>query len=189
MELNLITRVQNQDESVIAHLYDAYGSALFGIVFRIVGKHDLAEQVLQDAFVKIWRNGPKYDATKGRLFTWMLNIARNTAIDAIRSAGYRQDKQTTGVDAGIYAMQAETPDPHLMDVRDIVQRLDEKYRIIVQKIYFEGYSHADLSDELDIPIGTIKTRLRAAIQELRQHVGPETAGIIAMIATLTDSLA
>jgi RNA polymerase sigma-70 factor, ECF subfamily len=188
MELNLIARVQQQDESVIAHLYDHYGSALFGIVFRIVGRHDLAEQVLQDAFVKIWRNGPKYDATKGRLFTWMLNIARNTAIDAIRSAGYKQDKQTIGVTTEAHAMPADTPDPHLMDVREIVQKLDEKYRIIVQKIYFEGYSHADLSDELNIPIGTVKTRLRAAIQELRQYVGPETPAILALIATLTDSL-
>ena len=187
MDSILVDKVKKQDASVISQLYDDYGAALFGVVYRIVGAHDLAEQVLQDAFVKIWKNGASYDESKGRLFTWMLNIARNTAIDAVRSAGFKNQKRIVEIEKSTFGMVAETIDPHLMDVKDIVNKLDEKYRIIVQKIYFEGYTHSDLSDELDIPIGTIKTRLRYAMGELRNHMGLNSTEVMAILLVLSKS--
>jgi RNA polymerase sigma factor (sigma-70 family) len=187
MEISLVNRVQTQDQTVIGQLYNDYGGALFGVVYRIVGERDVAEQVLQDTFVKIWRNGPKYNETKGRLYTWMLNIARNTAIDAVRSSGYRNTKLNTDMDKVGAAMVADTVDPHLMDIKGIVDKLDEKYRTIVQKIYFEGYTHSDLADELDIPIGTIKTRLRYAMQDLRGMMGHNSTEVMMLIMLLSQS--
>jgi RNA polymerase sigma factor (sigma-70 family) len=187
MDSILVQKVKTQDSSVIGQLYDDYGGALFGVVYRIVGAHDLAEQVLQDTFVKIWKNGPSYDETKGRLFTWMLNIARNTAIDAIRSAGYKNQKRHTEIGTSVHALEAASADPHLMDVKEIVNKLDEKYRLIVQKIYFEGYTHAELSDELNIPIGTIKTRLRFAMTQLRGYMGNHGAEALALLLAVSKS--
>jgi DNA-directed RNA polymerase specialized sigma24 family protein len=94
----LITRLQQQDQAAVGALYDAYGGALFGVVLRIVHSRELAEQVLQDTFVKVWRNSATYDASKGRLFTWLLNIARNTAIDVTRSAHFQQSWKTDSLD-------------------------------------------------------------------------------------------
>jgi RNA polymerase sigma-70 factor, ECF subfamily len=187
MEQSLIQRVQTQDQTVISQLYDDYGAALYGVVHRIVGMHDLSEQVIQDTFVKIWKHGPYYDETKGRLFTWMLNIARNTAIDTVRSAGYKSRQRTAGIDNQIVSMQADEPDPHLMDMRQIVGKLDDKYRVIVEKIYFEGYSQSELSEELGIPLGTIKTRLRSAMQDLRGMVGSNARAIAALLVVLSKS--
>jgi RNA polymerase sigma-70 factor, ECF subfamily len=188
MEISLIQRIQAQDQSVISQLYDDYGAALYGVVYRITGTKEVAEQVIQDTFVKVWRNGPSYDTSKGRLFTWMMNIARNTAIDAIRTTGYKNQTRTESLSQSETALPADQPDPHLMDVRSIVDKLDDKYRVLVQKIYFEGYSQSEVSEELDIPLGTVKTRLRAAMQELRGMVGENSYALAGLLTVLSKSL-
>ena len=181
MEALLVEKVRTQDSSVIGQLYDNYGSALYGVVLRIVGSNELAEQVVQDTFVKIWKNGPNYDPAKGRLFTWMLNIARNTAIDTIRSAGFKNQRMTVEVDKTLYATPGESVNHDHMDIKAIVEKLDDKYKILVQKIYFEGYTQQELSDEFDMPIGTIKTRLRYAMNELRGLMGGSSAEIMTLL--------
>jgi RNA polymerase sigma-70 factor (ECF subfamily) len=188
MENILIQKIKNQDAAVIGQLFDDYGNALYGVILRIVGQSDLAEQVLQDSFVKIWKNGHTYDESKGKLFTWMLNIARNTAIDVVRSAGFRDQRKLQALDNASYAIAADNADPHLMDMRAMVDKLDEKYRVIVQKIYFEGYSHAELSEALGIPLGTVKTRLRYALGELRGLMGVDTAQLLAILAAISKSI-
>jgi RNA polymerase sigma factor (sigma-70 family) len=160
--------LQQQDRTVISDLYDAYGPALYGVALRVVQIPELAEQVVQDAFVKIWRNGASYDATKGRLFTWMLNIVRNTAIDATRSAQFKQRQTTDAIDVLTQKPSQQVANTDTIGLRDLVNNLEEKYRLLVDLIYFQGYTQEEAAEATDIPLGTIKTRLRFAIGELRK---------------------
>jgi len=174
----LINRLQAQDRTAIGNLYDAYGAALFGVVLRIVQQRELAEQVLQDTFVKAWRNGASYDASKGRLFTWLLNIARNSAIDATRTAHFQKSRKTDSLDSLVHSPGGESINPDQIGVREMVSRLDEKYKKLIELIYFQGYTQEEAAEETGIPLGTIKTRLRYAINELR---GIFTANMVSLI--------
>src|SRR5690349_23233004 len=116
----LITRLQRQDKAAVGELYDAYGGALFGVVLRIVRSQELAEQVLQDTFLKVWRNSSTYDASKGRLFTWLLNIARNTAIDVTRSSHYQQSWKTDSLDNVVHKPGGESINPDHLGLKEAV---------------------------------------------------------------------
>lgn len=147
-------------------IFQRYGKALQGVVLQIVRDQKIAEDVLQESLVKIWQKGPQYDPGKGRLFTWLLNICRNSAIDKIRSKSYRQTTniQTDGNYVPITASIAEyeLATDHI-GLKEIVERLDPKYRTLVNLVYFGGRTQKEASDELDLPLGTVKTRLRTAI--------------------------
>lgn len=167
----LINRLRQQDKAAIGALYDAYGGALYGVVLRIVQSPELAEQAIQDTFLKAWRNGPQYDANKGRLFTWLLNIARNTAIDATRSAAFKQSRKTDSAEVLAKHTGGDAINPEHIGLRDLVNRLEEKYRILIDLVYFQGYTQEEAAEETGIPIGTIKTRLRYAVNALRSAFG------------------
>ena len=179
----LINRLQAQDRTAIGNLYDAYGAALFGVVLRIVQQRELAEQVLQDTFVKAWRNGASYDASKGRLFTWLLNIARNTAIDATRTAHFQKSRKTDSLDSLVHSPGGESINPDQIGVREMVNRLDEKYKKLIDLIYFQGYTQEEAAEETGIPLDTIKTRLRYGINEYR---GMFTANMVIVIIFIVN---
>jgi RNA polymerase sigma-70 factor, ECF subfamily len=168
MQDQLIIRLKEQDQSVVGDLYDAYGGALYGVVLKVVHSHDLAQQVLQDTFVKAWRKSGAYDAAKGRLFTWLLNIARNTAIDATRTAHYQHQSRTDSLDNLVHKPGGEALNPDHLGLQDLVDNLDEKYRSLIELVYFRGFTQEEAAEETGIPLGTVKTRLRTAIAELRQ---------------------
>lgn len=184
MQDQLINRLKQQDRAAIGELYDAYGGALFGVVLRIVQSRELAEQVLQDTFVKAWRNGASYDASKGRLFTWLLNIARNTAIDATRTAHFRHYQKTDSLDNLVHTPGGESVNPDHLGVKEVVSRLDDKYKSLIDLVYFKGYTQEEVAEETGIPLGTVKTRLRYAIGELRKLFGENLAAIILLTAAL-----
>ncbi len=181
----LITRLQQQDRAAIGELYDAYGGALFGVVLRIVHSRELAEQVLQDTFVKVWRNVANYDASKGRLFTWLLNIARNTAIDVTRSAHFQQSKKTGSIDNLVHKPGGEAVNTDTLGLREVVDKLDDKYRLLIELVYFKGYTQEEAAEETGIPLGTIKTRLRFAIAELRTQFGEGVATALSLLLLST----
>lgn len=180
----LISRLQLQDRAAIGELYDAYGGALYGVVLRIVQSRELAQQVLQDTFVKAWRYGANYDDSKGRLFTWLLNIARNTAIDATRTAHFQHSRKTDSLDKLVQQPGSDTLNPDHLGVRDLVNRLDEKYRMLIELVYFKGYTQEEAAEETGIPLGTIKTRLRYAISELRGLFGENNAAVAVLAFAL-----
>ena len=185
MQDQYISRLNQQDQAVIGELYDAYGGALYGVVLRVVQSPELAQQVLQDTFLKVWRNAATYDPAKGRLFTWLVNIARNTAIDATRSAQFRQQQKTDATDALVHSPGGHSLNPDHIGVREIVGRLDEKYRLLIDLLYFQGYTQEEAAEETGIPLGTIKTRLRYAIGELRRLFGE---GLPMLLAALLVAL-
>lgn len=184
MQDQLIHRLQQQDRNAIGELYDAYSGALYGVVLRIVQSRELAEQVLQDTFVKAWRNGASYDASKGRLFTWLLNIARNTAIDATRTAHFQHVRKTDSLDNLVYKPGGESINPDHLGVREVVDRLDDKYKLLIDLVYFKGYTQDEIAEETGIPLGTVKTRLRYAIGELRKLFGENHAAVLLFAASI-----
>jgi RNA polymerase sigma-70 factor (ECF subfamily) len=170
-ENELVSLLKSRDKRGFEMLYTNYSSALYGIVLKIVRTEEIAEDVLQDAFVKIWKNVISYDSSKGTLFTWMLNVARNTAIDRIRSQEYKNTAKIQSIDnnVGITAGQPTThiPVEHI-GLDGIVAKLKPEHQVIIEYLYFKGFTQAEVAEELDIPLGTVKTRVKSAINHLRE---------------------
>ena len=163
-------RLQAKDKSALEFLYDNYSGALYGVIFRVLKNEDIAEEVLQDVFLKIWDRFEQYDSTKGKLFTWMLNIARNQAIDKTRSKEISKDQKTRGIENVVSKIDdRERVEQKIEDigVKDIIKNLPDDQQFVVEYLYFKGYSQSELAEEFNIPLGTVKTRLRLAMQSLR----------------------
>ena len=153
-------------------LYDAYSDALFGIIFRIVKRKEESEEVLQSVFMKIWDNIESYSEGKSTIFTWMASIARNASIDCTRSRGLKASKVTDSFSISDYGLETKHNEKGI-DIKKLNEKLPEKYRVLIEKMYLEGYTQQEISDAYEIPIGTIKTRLREAISLLRKELEDE----------------
>ena len=157
----------------MTEFYDNYSSALYGIILRIVKAEDEAEDVLQEALVKIWHNIPSYDAGKGRLFTWVVNICRNLAIDKIRSRQHRVSSRTQGLDDTPSAQQQAAPDgfrPEHIGLQELTKALVPEQRQIIDLLYFGGFTQSEAAEELNLPLGTVKTRARTALKMLAKLI-------------------
>jgi RNA polymerase sigma factor (sigma-70 family) len=171
-EEEIIKMMRARDQKVVRYLYDNYSVALLGIIFRIVKNNEIAEELLQETYVKAWNNFASYDTTKGRLYTWMLNIARNLAIDKVRSNEYKLSSQTQNIEKSVHGVNREYQagfDPVTIDVKDLVNRLRPEQKELIDLIYFFGYTQAEAAEKLKMPLGTVKTRVRNAIGELRKY--------------------
>ena len=171
-EQELVALLKEQNNDAFNYLYDHYSGALFTIINQIVPDKDTASDVLQEVFVNVWRKIGTYDETKGRLFTWMLNIARNAAIDKVRSKGYRDDQRTQTIVEGENAGMAMSSNPMVNDVglKKVLTTLNEEYRKLIDLSYFKGFTHEEIAKMLGIPLGTVKTRIRTAISQLRTMI-------------------
>lgn len=153
-------------------LYDMYSASLFGIISRVINDTAVAEDVLQETFVKIWNSFSSYSTEKGRLFTWMVNIARNLAIDKLRSKDFKNQSKNQELENNVTFIDEQRSTvykPELLGIKELVATLKPEQQSILDLVYFKGYTHVEAAEELNIPLGTIKTRLRMAIQELRKH--------------------
>lgn len=170
-ETELIALLKKQDKAAFSYLYDNYSGALYGIVLKVLNREEeIAQDVLQEAFVKIWRKVDTYDSSKGSIFTWMLNIARNTAIDKLRSIK-RTSIQSLDDNVGIVDKQHNhTMREDRIGVKDVVEKLKPEHKTIIDLAYFEGYTQEEIAERLNMPLGTVKTRLRAALIELRKFI-------------------
>jgi RNA polymerase sigma-70 factor, ECF subfamily len=164
--------LKNKNQESFSDLYDSYSRALYGVTFKMVNDNEVAEDILQEVFMKIWENIDKYDSSKGTLFTWMINITRNSCRDYFRSKHYRTqmlvsenslEKIYKGINNSYVTYQDENYELH-----EMTQRLELKYKEIIDLVYIYGYSQEETSKILDLPIGTVKTRSRAAIKILRE---------------------
>lgn len=168
----LLEKLISRDQQAFQWLYDQYSAALYGVVLRIVRDEEQAQDLLQDIFVKIWKNLDSYDASKGRLFTWMLNVARNTSIDALRARKTQPSNAIRTDEDNVYIVDrqhnTEQPNSDHIGVQEIVGRLRPERKQLIDLVYFGGYTHEEAAEELNLPLGTVKTRIRAALQELKQ---------------------
>jgi len=153
-------------------LYDNYGDTFYGIAFKIVNDEGLATDVLQDAFVKVWKKSANYNASKGRLFTWVLSIVRNQAIDALRKSGRRNEIQGDMANVSIANEPSESRNHDAsMDTKTMLSKLDSEKRRLIEHSYILGYSHPEIAEKFNMPLGTVKTRIRNAVIELRDLFG------------------
>ncbi len=162
--------LKNRDEMGLRLLYDHYSSALYGVILRIVIDRETAEDVLQESFIKIWNNSESYDAEKGRLYTWLLNIARNTAIDKTRSKNFRNEGKVQSIEDFVYSVDKQHNTSTATDfigLRKFVDALKPEQRELIDLLYFGGYTQSEAAEKLGIPLGTIKTRVKAALTQLR----------------------
>ncbi len=172
IDLNIVALLRQDDKSAISLLYDNYSEALFGVILRIVQQEPLAEEILQDTFLKIWKYRESYDESKGRFFTWMLNIARNTAIDQTRLKSFSQKNQDIdNVVSIIDSREQGNFNVDAIGIRELIGKLPEEHRSIIDLVYFQGYTHIEAAEALSLPLGTLKTRLRLAIVQLRKTFG------------------
>lgn len=164
--------LRNREKIAIEALYDMYSTSLYGVISRIIIDTATAEDVLQETFVKIWHSFASYSTEKGRLFTWMVNIARNLSIDKIRSKDFKNQNKNQELENNVTFIDEQRNTvykPELLGIKELVQTLKPEQKSILDLVYFKGYTHVEAADELGIPLGTIKTRLRMAIQQLRKH--------------------
>ena len=164
--------MRNREKIAVEALYDMYSSSLYGVISRIVVDTATAEDVLQDTFVKIWNSFTTYSSDKGRLFTWMVNIARNLAIDKIRSKDFKNQNKNQELENNVTFIDEQRNTvykPELLGIKELVDKLKPEQKSILDLVYFKGYTHVEAADELGVPLGTIKTRLRMAIVQLRKH--------------------
>jgi RNA polymerase sigma-70 factor (ECF subfamily) len=172
-ESELVLLLKQRRESAFSYLYDKYSGALYSVIISIVPDRELSNDILQEVFVKIWRQIETYDVTKGRLFTWMLNIARNASIDALRSKNFQQRQQNKELTEHLHEVGGSTQtNTDKIGLRRIVYKLKAEHRVLVELSYFEGFTQDEISKMLNIPLGTVKTRLRAALIQLKQVIKP-----------------
>jgi len=163
----LVERLQQGSEEAFSQLYDMYNAALYGIILRVVQDEEIAQDVLQDAFVTIWKKANLYVPGKGTFFTWMLNISRNKAIDYVRKIG-REGQGKSNFEAELDTNQQVTSIPiDQIGLDELVMSLSNEHKTIIDYLFYKGYTQQETSDELGIPLGTVKSRLRAAIAVLR----------------------
>lgn len=169
-EEELVSALKRNERSAFEFLYDHYSGALFNIISKTLKDEEKAADVLQECFLKIWKNIASYDPEKGRLFTWIMNIARNGAIDAVRAEGRKpamDDIENTVVlnEKDTY----EDSQTISSDMKAIIDMLRPERKILIDMAYFQGYTHEEISEELSIPLGTVKSRIRTALQELKHY--------------------
>jgi RNA polymerase sigma-70 factor (ECF subfamily) len=170
-EEELVTSLKNGDQGALSVLYDNYLAALLGVIFCIVDDRETAEDILQDVFVKIWQKITTYDRTRGKLFTWLVNIARNAAIDSTRVKDYDAKSKIRNLDNSVRSINRQYSVSIQVDqigLKSMVDKLKPEHKILIDKLYFEGYTQEEAAKELDMPLGTVKTRIRAAINQLRE---------------------
>jgi len=168
----LVSSLKQRQQTAFSYLYDHYSTALHGVIQQIVPDPEVALDVLQEVFVKIWRQIENYDPAKGRLFTWMFNIARTTSIDTVRGKDWRNSQKNNSLTDDLIPL-AGSVQPNSTDdmgLRKIVHNLKEEHKVLVELSYFQGYKQDEIAQMLNIPLGTVKTRLRAALVQLRQQI-------------------
>lgn len=166
-EDELVLSLKQNSQKAFEYLYDNYSSSLFGIISKILKDEDKSEDTMQDVFLKIWRKIGDYDPGKGRLFTWMVNIARNASIDELR-----KDKNIILEDIDQHISQYDKissfqPQTIAMDVSSIMENLKPDRKILVDMVYLQGYTQEEAAEILQIPLGTAKSRIRTALQDLK----------------------
>lgn len=173
---SLILEFQNGNEQAFSKIYSMYSKAIYGIIHTIVKDEGMSEEVLQDVFVKIWNNASSYNSSKGRFFTWMLNIARNSAIDKTRSKEFKNSQQNLSTENFVDIFKGSDSlnrSTNAIGIRKFIEALEPLCIRVIELLFFQGFTQADAAKEMDIPVGTVKTRARTCIRDLRNIVlGP-----------------
>jgi RNA polymerase sigma factor (sigma-70 family) len=169
-EQELVQALKDRNNQAFSFLYDNYAGALYSIIKQIITDNsELANDVLQEVFINIWRKIETYDQTKGRLFTWMLNIARNASIDMLRSNSQKNQELPDNVykEATNHTIIQNVDN---IGLKKVLETLRPEHRVLVELAYFKGFTHEEIAEMMSIPLGTVKTRIRNALLQLRGYL-------------------
>jgi RNA polymerase sigma factor (sigma-70 family) len=172
-ETELVARLNNGNQQAMSELYDRFSGAILGVIMKIISDQATAEDVLQETMLKIWNNIGSFDTSKGRLFTWMINIARNQAIDKTRSKNFKNSSQNSSLEDSVYVSETVPSggaSVDTMDVQNWLLHLPEENRQLMRLAYFMGYTQEEISKELNMPLGTVKTKIRNSLILLRKKL-------------------
>jgi len=179
---DLLARVGLGDRTAFRQLYSATSSRLFGVALRILGRRDLAEDVLQDAFINVWHHAARYAAARSQAMTWLTSIVRNRALDVVRSPAHRSEHVQIGEDEEdpVMAIADERPGPlallleaaDRLRLRGCLEALDAAQQKSIALAYYEGLSHTELAAVLGAPLGTVKAWVRRGLAKLRECLAP-----------------
>lgn len=175
-EDKLIEGLKNMDGTAMSALYRMYSDSLYRVISTIVVIEEVAEDLLQETFIKIWKSFKQYDPGKGRLYTWMARLARNLSIDYLRSVNYRNFTVSENLSESTQQIDQKfqvSYNPELIGVRDMTNILSEDQRAALDLIYFKGYTHVQAAEELNITVGILRSRLQSSITELRKTFNRE----------------
>ncbi len=167
-EQELVAMLKQRTQEAFNYLYDNYSASLYTVIVSVIQDKELANDVLQEVFIKIWRQIDQYNADKGRLFTWMINISRNASIDTLRSKSYNSQKQNRELTESVYnAAGSVNIETDRIGLRKVITALKEDQKVLIELAYFQGYTQDEIAKLLNMPLGTVKTRLRSALINLR----------------------
>ena len=170
---DILPLILKRDDRAFTKLYGMYNKSLFGVISNLIKEQEEAEDVLQEVFVKIWKNIDSYNESKGRFYTWILNIARNTAIDKLRSKGFNNSQKNLSAENFVHLLDDSNKLTDRIDtigIKEFVKKLKPKCIQLIELLFFQGYTQQEASDELEIPLGTIKTQNRTCMNDLRNYL-------------------
>jgi RNA polymerase sigma factor (sigma-70 family) len=171
-EEELVRALKSQETVAIKALYDMYSGALFGVISRIILQPEITEDILQETFIKIWKSADNYDSTNGLLLTCILNFACNFSIDKLLKNYFKHANKNQDIENNVDFIDAQkevTFNADAIGLKDMVTSLKPEFNLVLDMVYFKGYTHVEAAEELDLPLGTVKTRIRMAIMELRKN--------------------
>ena len=164
----LAIRAHNPD--AMAQLYDRYSSVVYAVALRVVSEAAAAEDILQEVFMQLWRNPDSFDAARGSLAPWLAVIARNRAVDALRKRKPQTDLSEVVISVEVDLARDADRNRITQKIRAVLQEMPAAQRSALEMAYFEGYSHSEISEKTGEPLGTIKTRIRNGLLQLRKAV-------------------
>ena len=170
----LMDLVRDQDPTAFGVVYDRHSTAAFSLAYRMVGKRNAAEDVVQEAFLSLWRAGSRYDAQRGSVRTWILGIVHNRAIDAMRRSTVHDSRRASdeGIEERFAAPERTDAEAarrsEAEDVRAALTGLPADQLKVIELAYFGGFTHTEIAEMLDTPLGTVKGRMRLGLEKLRR---------------------
>jgi RNA polymerase sigma-70 factor (ECF subfamily) len=164
----LVSAVRSGDESAMARLYDKYSSIVYSVALRVLGDSGIAEDVLQEVFMQLWRNPGVFDSSRGNLAAWLSVIARNRAIDNLRKRRPESDIEDVVVSVTPDLASEAERSRSMQKVRGTLGAMPDAQRKALELAYFEGLTHSEIADKTGEPLGTIKTRIRSGLLALRK---------------------
>lgn len=172
-EQELVDALKMRSEDAFRHLYTNYSAAVFTFIKQVIPSNETAEEVLQECFLGVWKNIGKYDPAKGRLFTWLIRLARNQAIDTTRSKVYKSEQKNESFDNYVNYFEGnmhQLQNPDIIGLRKEVSFLATEQKEVIELCYFNGFTNEEAAKILKLPAGTVKSRLRAGLIELRKRL-------------------
>jgi len=169
--VSLVDQIRAGDRQALERLYDAYAGMVYGVVLKMIRNEELVQEIVQDVFLRVWKNIEKYDESKARISTWIINIARNRTIDEIRSKNYKNQQENQSLDVSVNEGELGGSTEMKVDaigLKSVINKLRPEQKLLLELVYFGGYTHEEAAKELNIPLGTVKTRIRSSILELRK---------------------